>query len=313
MVTFNSRSVQRPKQGISKIDVAVNDYGSARDLISILSVHPHVNHIYFPDDSLTTDDYTTLTGKCFPLERTQFLSGLNDGKAWLLFLSKKDEQLPFKLNKNVSCIDLSASLSENEMVIPEGDLKKVDRFTQFTLPGPVATAIVLALLPFTRHSAFYPVSVTAITPSGMGSNGGGQSDEEIMEEVRRYFKENYSISIQLDLDRWSSKIERGIFISSSFYCPLAMEELKTLYNDYFNLHPFVQISEDPIFLQQVAGTNQCLIHFEKAGVKLIVHSAIDEQLKGSAGLAIQLMNVLFEWEETAGLESFSPFILNKKI
>ena len=61
------------------------------------------------------------------------------------------------------------------------------------------------------------------------------------------------------------------------------------------------ISDDAIFLKQVVNTNKCVIQLEKTGTKLVVHSAIDNLLKGASGQAVQNMNLMFGLDETSGL------------
>jgi N-acetyl-gamma-glutamyl-phosphate reductase len=56
-----------------------------------------------------------------------------------------------------------------------------------------------------------------------------------------------------------------------------------------------------IDLKQVVNTNKCLIHVEKQGDKIVVHSTIDNLLKGACGQAVQNMNVLFGLNEKEGL------------
>jgi N-acetyl-gamma-glutamyl-phosphate reductase len=50
------------------------------------------------------------------------------------------------------------------------------------------------------------------------------------------------------------------------------------------------------------NTNKCLIHIEKQGNKLAIHSVLDNLLKGAAGQAVQNMNLIFGLEEEAGLQ-----------
>ncbi len=85
-------------------------------------------------------------------------------------------------------------------------------------------------------------------------------------------------------------------------CDLSQEEIDQLFIEYYKGHPFVHISKDPIFLKQVVNTNKCLIQPEKVGTKLVVHSIIDNLLKGASGQAVQNMNIMFGLEETAGLK-----------
>ena len=57
-----------------------------------------------------------------------------------------------------------------------------------------------------------------------------------------------------------------------------------------------------IDLKQVVNTNKCLLHLEKQGKKLVVHSTLDNLLKGASGQAVQNMNLMFGIEETGGLK-----------
>jgi N-acetyl-gamma-glutamyl-phosphate reductase len=61
------------------------------------------------------------------------------------------------------------------------------------------------------------------------------------------------------------------------------------------------VSRQEIFLKQVVNTNKCVIQLEKVDRKLVVHSAIDNLLKGASGQAVQNMNLLFGLDECAGL------------
>jgi len=51
----------------------------------------------------------------------------------------------------------------------------------------------------------------------------------------------------------------------------------------------------------VVNTNKAVVGLEKAGSKLVVHSAIDNLLKGASGQAVQNMNLLFGFVEGLGL------------
>ncbi|RYF85573.1 MAG: N-acetyl-gamma-glutamyl-phosphate reductase, partial [Chitinophagaceae bacterium] len=53
--------------------------------------------------------------------------------------------------------------------------------------------------------------------------------------------------------------------------------------------------------KQVVNTNKCFIQLEKVGTRLVVHSIIDNLLKGASGQAVQNMNLMFGIDETTGL------------
>ncbi len=101
---------------------------------------------------------------------------------------------------------------------------------------------------------------------------------------------------------WRGDFTRGIFTSSTLHCDLSLEEVSVLYTSFYEGHPFTHVSKEPIFLKQVVNTNKAVIQLEKAGSKLVVHSAIDNLLKGASGQAVQNMNLLFGLDEKTGLQ-----------
>src|SRR5207248_5443597 len=100
---------------------------------------------------------------------------------------------------------------------------------------------------------------------------------------------------------WRGDFTRGIFISSTLTCKSKLEQLVSLYNEFYSGQPFTILSQQEIYLKQVINTNKCIIHLEKVGSKLVVHSAIDNLLKGASGQAVQNMNLMFGIDECAGL------------
>ncbi len=101
---------------------------------------------------------------------------------------------------------------------------------------------------------------------------------------------------------WRGDFTRGIFISSQIKCAVGLDELINLYQNFYVDQPFTNISKEPIFLKQVVNTNKCMIQLEKSGNKLVVHSTIDNLLKGASGQAVQNMNLMFGLDETTGLK-----------
>ena len=85
-------------------------------------------------------------------------------------------------------------------------------------------------------------------------------------------------------------------------CDWNADRLSALYNDFYQDHPFTVISKSELFLKQVVNTNKCIIQLEKVGPKLVVHSAIDNLVKGASGQAVQNMNLLFGVDESSGLK-----------
>jgi N-acetyl-gamma-glutamyl-phosphate reductase len=101
---------------------------------------------------------------------------------------------------------------------------------------------------------------------------------------------------------WRGDFTRGIFVSSQLDCKMNEQETISLYEEFYKNHPFTVVSKETISLKQVVNTNKCIIQLEKIENKLVVHSAIDNLLKGASGQALQNMNLLFGLNEDEGLK-----------
>jgi N-acetyl-gamma-glutamyl-phosphate reductase len=82
-------------------------------------------------------------------------------------------------------------------------------------------------------------------------------------------------------------------------------EIRSLYTDFYKDEPFVRVLPAGVnaATNRVRQSNFCdiSIHLDAAGTTLIVCTAIDNMVKGAAGQAVQNMNVLMGFDETAGL------------
>ena len=202
--------------------------------------------------------------------------------------------------------------------LPELNKSAIRESFNIANPGCFATAIQLGLLPLAQAGLLDEVYTTGIT----GSTGAGQGLSETSHFSWRASNIQAYKSLQhqhlheigqslgqlqpgtntgINFIPWRGDFTRGIFVSSQLKCSLPLEELENLFRTYYADAPFVHLSKAPIHLKQVVNTNKCLLQLEKSGGHLVVHSAIDNLLKGASGQAVQNMNLMFGLEETAGL------------
>ncbi|MES2430777.1 MAG: N-acetyl-gamma-glutamyl-phosphate reductase [Bacteroidota bacterium] len=209
--------------------------------------------------------------------------------------------------------------------LPELQREEIKTANNIANPGCFATAIQLGLLPLAKAGLLpQDIYTTGIT----GSTGAGQSlsatshfswrqnnisayktlthqhNDEIQQSLNQLQKV-FPASPKdggLSFVPWRGDFTRGIFISSQVRCDESLVELKTLYNDFYSTHPFVDMVDETLNLKLVVNTNKCLIQLEKVGSVLVVHSIIDNLLKGASGQAVQNMNLIFGLEETTGLK-----------
>ena len=202
--------------------------------------------------------------------------------------------------------------------LPELNLSAIQKAKNIANPGCFATAIQLGLLPLAEKGMINDVYTTGIT----GSTGAGQSLSETSHfswranNIQAYktlshqhLKEIHQSLEQTQITNkanvhfvpWRGNFTRGIFVSSTLTTDLTLGELYDLYISFYRDSAFTIVSRDQISLKQVINTNKCLIHLEKENDNLVVHSAIDNLLKGASGQAIENMNIMFNFERTAGL------------
>ena len=94
---------------------------------------------------------------------------------------------------------------------------------------------------------------------------------------------------------------RGIFATTYIDCKVGLDEIRRIYEEYYDDHSFTFITDKNPDLKQVVNTNKCLLYLQKYDNKLLIISMIDNLLKGASGQAVHNMNLLFGLEETVGL------------
>ena len=100
---------------------------------------------------------------------------------------------------------------------------------------------------------------------------------------------------------------RGILTTAMTATSVTAAEAQKIYEDAYQNEPFVQVlpyGQQPMS-KSVMGSNnvQIAVDVDEDAHKLIVVSAIDNLVKGTAGGAIQCMNLALGWDETAGLST----------
>lgn len=187
-------------------------------------------------------------------------------------------------------------------------------------PGCFATAIQLGLLPLAKNLLLNaPIHVTAIT----GSTGAGVKPSATSHyswrndnvSIYKPFRHQHLAEIRQSLSSLQNSFKapinfipvrgcfsRGIMAIMYMDCPVALDEIKRLYTEYYDDHNFTFVSDTPVDLKDVVNTNKCLIHLDKVDDKLLITTVIDNLLKGASGTAVHNMNLLFGLHERVGLQ-----------
>ena len=229
--------------------------------------------------------------------------------------------------ENVKIIDLSTDYRIEDDThsfvygLPELNRKRIVRgATRVANPGCFATAIQLALLPLAKNLLLNSdIHVTAIT----GSTGAGVKPSATSHfswrnnnvSIYKPFKHQHLAEIRQSLTSLQSSFKaninfipvrgcfaRGIMAIVYLDCPVELDQIRALYEDFYSDHNFTFITDKAPDLKDVVNTNKCILHLEKVDGKLLITSVIDNLVKGASGQAVHNMNLLFGLHERVGLQ-----------
>jgi N-acetyl-gamma-glutamyl-phosphate reductase len=192
-------------------------------------------------------------------------------------------------------------------------------------PGCYPTSILLPLIPLLKAKLIKPTGIIANSMSGVSGAGRKAEPEylfcECNESVRAYGvpKHRHLSEIEQELSFAAKSpvtiqftphlipVNRGI-LTTLYLEPTAEAKPETItacYADAYGSEPFIRILDDKHLpdTKNVTGTNNLEIawRLDPRTGRLIVISAEDNLIKGASGQAIQSMNILCGFPETAGL------------
>jgi N-acetyl-gamma-glutamyl-phosphate/LysW-gamma-L-alpha-aminoadipyl-6-phosphate reductase len=209
--------------------------------------------------------------------------------------------------------------------IPERYAARLSTATRASVPGCMATPSILALAPPVGAGLVEPpIIIDALT----GSSGAGALADPSAHHAERAgamrvyaptgHRHHAEVCQELGLPPDAVQMTvtavepvRGVLIKAHLTLrkPLDTGDVRRLYANAYAHAPFVRIVAltrgqnrypDPRWL---AGSNFCDVGFalDSPGRRLVVLAAVDNLVKGGAGTAVQVMNLMHGWDERAGL------------
>lgn len=211
--------------------------------------------------------------------------------------------------------------------IPEvpGNREKLKGSNRVAVPGCFPTTITLGALPAVAQGLIEPdLSVIAITGvSGAGKKasvaqlgaetmgnlkaykpgGTHRHTPEVLQNLQPFTQEPVSVSFTPVL----APLPRGILVTIT--APLKggvdKRSVAQAFREFYADEPFCLVlpeGQQPQ-TQNVVGSNMVHIqaHVDERANRLVITAALDNLCKGTAGAAVQCMNLTLGWEETLGL------------
>ncbi|MFT5172250.1 MAG: N-acetyl-gamma-glutamyl-phosphate/LysW-gamma-L-alpha-aminoadipyl-6-phosphate reductase [Gammaproteobacteria bacterium] len=207
--------------------------------------------------------------------------------------------------------------------IPEINRAAISKASHVSAAGCNATATILALRPFISRGLVDHVVVEVKAGSSEGGNASSDASHhpERSGAVRSYKPTGHrhvaemvqvlGTDVPIHFSATSIEMVRGILATCHLFLTEDLNEKdvwKLLRADYGD-EPFVRIVKERSGIYRypepkiLAGSNYCDIGFERDphAQRLVVVSAIDNLMKGSAGQALQNFNLMHGFNEATGL------------
>ncbi|UKN42489.1 N-acetyl-gamma-glutamyl-phosphate reductase [Mycobacterium lepromatosis] len=209
--------------------------------------------------------------------------------------------------------------------LPElpGGRERLRRARRIAIPGCYPTAVLLALLPAMAEDLIEP-AVTVVAVSGTSGAGRATKSELLGSEVigsaqayniggtHRHIPE-ITQGLQTVTDRSITvcftpvviPTSRGILATCTARTASSLSQLRAAYEKVYHVEPFVYLMPEGQLPRTgaVIGSNAAhiAVAVDEAADTFIAISAIDNLVKGTAGAAVQSMNLALGWPEAEGL------------
>ena len=306
---------------------------TAGELIRLLLNHPEANINFVYSTSNAGNKLHKVHKDLIGSTEISFTSQINTKVDTLFLCLGHGNSTTFleknNFSKNTKIIDLSndfrlftdKNFEGKDFVygLPELDKTVIKTANYIANPGCFATALQLAILPLAAKGLLNnDIHINAVT----GATGAGTSlsatthftyrdnnyshykafNHQHLGEINQTVNQlqtNFNAEINFVPNR--GNFSRGIFATTYTKYDGSLDDALKIYKEYYKDAAFTFVSDEEIHLKQVVNTNKCLIHLAKHGTKLLITSAIDNLLKGASGQAVQNLNLMYDFEETLGL------------
>jgi len=230
-----------------------------------------------------------------------------------------DYRLPLTVYETFYCEHSDAENLEKVVYgLPEIFRDKIKSAKLVANPGCFPTSAILGILPFMQKRVdASPIIIDAKT----GVSGAGKKLSEVTHFVNvndNLFAYNplmhrhapeIANKLGVDFDEINFvphlvPITRGML--SSIYIQIDKDfDAYALLKDFYKDEPFIRVSETPVDMKSVAGTNFCDIYVKQKGKLLFISSAIDNLMRGASSQAVVNANLMMGLDESTGIPTIA--------
>jgi N-acetyl-gamma-glutamyl-phosphate reductase len=340
-VLNETEGAQRTAKAVVRVAVAGATGFAGQELIRLLARHPHATITMATGSQATSTPRRLPSlakiwdGTVVPLNAAAFAA---DAVFLALPEAASAELAPVLLKSGLRVVDLSGAFRLRDAAarakfypatssVPEGvaygltefELESIATAKLLSNPGCYPTASLLGLLPLQKAGLLKP-GADIVIDAKSGISGAGKAPSE-----RTHFSENHGsvAAYNAFAHRHTPEMEQALGQAVTFVPHLVPLDRGILASMYARLvpgtsaaaitaafeaaykeAPFVRLTGDELpEIKHVVRTNFCDIGWkvDEATGRVFIVSVLDNLVKGAAGQAIQNFNVMFGFDQKAGL------------
>lgn len=284
-----------------RVGIIGGETDSAGELIRIL-----INH---PDVELSWVESATLFGKEIANAHFGLVGEISgsfvkeprlDGVDCVFVCSAETDTAILNAYPLLKIIDLTgghytpAPTGDVAAGIPEISRKQIVRQGRVVSIVSAATmAITTPLLPLAKARTIdAPVTVLV--------RGGDDYDIDTITSIIGYYQGNSIPSITVNTSP-NDACPRVVASTIKIATEISRQTAQQLFDEYFDDHNFVFTTSRMPVMEDVLNTNKFIVNINDENGTLTISSLFDKKIKGCAGTAVHVMNLLFGLHERVGL------------
>lgn len=287
---------------------------NAGELIRVLLNHPDVEVCTVCDSEFSGLRVSSVHHGLIGEQQLTFVDKFSENDLDVVFLCKADNDYDEIINNQsldseVRILDMTGlhrlDYDNFNMVygLPEMNRKPLVRGAKrAVVPSSLSSIILVSLLPLAANALLKDdlnISVYIADIERFNQDSLDLITQEISNQLT-LLQPSFNAKVRLALNE--KDYSRGVRISMSLDCGVSLDDVLNLYETRYEDHNLTYIVNEPVSIKEVEGSDKCLISVDKTADGLLTIDAVaDSYLRGGAGDAIHVMNLLCGLLERTGL------------
>lgn len=297
-----------------KVGIVGADSPMAGELLRILVRHPEVDVRTLFAPALSGRKVSSCHHGFIGEEIVSFSDKISPASLDVIFLadnSKVASDIISRLDEwpDLRLIDLSPKRIENrdangmDVGLSEANRKCLVRGSRIaSIPSAPSALTLISLNPLALNLLLPEkidilVEVPPHMPEKYESDSISKEISSFLSGIQSSFTGNLAVKIQ------HSELFRSMKVKCRLKCALSADEIVRIFESVYDDHNFTFITRNDIEPIEIEGTQKCVISIVKPDSETLELKTIaDAHMRGGAGDAVHVMNLLFALQEKVGLD-----------